>query len=234
MNKSILFFLLILTFSTSCNKDSGLIELELDEYEIDVIHYFKKVALGFEFGITPKITRKWSLDMKIFVGGEPNTELMVELEKIKEEINELATDGFEIKIENDSLRSNYYIFFGSGIQYAKIYAGQQSLIESNWGLFSVFWNGQNYINSDSMYVDITRANLTEQKHLLREELTQSLGLAKDSPLYPESIFQSEWTLTTNYAPIDKDLIRLLYHPNMRVGLNEAKVDGVLRQILTYD
>ena len=167
MNKSILFFLLILTFSTSCNKDSGLIELELDEYEIDVIHYFKKVALGFEFGITPKITRKWSLDMKIFVGGEPNTELMVELEKIKEEINELATDGFEIKIENDSLRSNYYIFFGSGIQYAKIYAGQQSLIESNWGLFSVFWNGQNYINSDSMYVDITRANLTEQKHLLR-------------------------------------------------------------------
>jgi hypothetical protein len=26
----------------------------------------------------------------------------------------------------------------------------------------------------------------------------------------------------------------LYHPNMRVGLNEAKVDGVLRQILTYD
>ena len=31
-----------------------------------------------------------------------------------------------------------------------------------------------------MYVDIVRADMNEQKHLLREELTQSLGLARDS------------------------------------------------------
>jgi len=82
-----------------------------------------------------------------------------------------------------------------------------------------------------MYVDIDRANLTEQKHLLREELTQSLGLANDSQIYMGSIFQSIWTTTTKYALIDKDLIRLLYHSDMSVGLNENQVDGVLREIL---
>ena len=82
-----------------------------------------------------------------------------------------------------------------------------------------------------MYVDISRANLTEQKHLLREELTQSLGLAIDSQEYLESIFQSSWTTTNEYAEIDRDLIRLLYHPDMEVGLNENQVDQVLREIL---
>jgi hypothetical protein len=85
-----------------------------------------------------------------------------------------------------------------------------------------------------MYVDIVRANSTEQKHLLREEFTQSLGLAKDSPLYMESIFQSAWTTTTEYAAIDKDLIRLLYHPDMGVGLNQAQVEEVLKEILAND
>ena len=82
-----------------------------------------------------------------------------------------------------------------------------------------------------MYVDIVRADMNEQKHLLREELTQSLGLARDSQKYTESIFQSSWTITNEYAEIDKDLIRLLYHPDMKIGLRENQVHDVLRQIL---
>ena len=82
-----------------------------------------------------------------------------------------------------------------------------------------------------MYVDLIRANSVEQRHLLREELTQSLGLAKDSPLYEQSIFQSRFTETNEYADIDKDLIRLLYHPNTKVGLTKAQVEEVLRNIL---
>jgi hypothetical protein len=85
-----------------------------------------------------------------------------------------------------------------------------------------------------MYVDIIRANSIEQKHLLREEFTQSLGFARDSQLYMESIFQSDWTTTIEYAPIDQDLIRLLYHPEMSVGLNELEVDNALREILSSE
>ena len=82
-----------------------------------------------------------------------------------------------------------------------------------------------------MYVDIFRANEQGQLHLLREELTQSLGLGQDSERYLNSIFQINWTTTSSYSQIDKDIIRLLYHPNMKVGLNENKVDVLLRSIL---
>ncbi len=83
-----------------------------------------------------------------------------------------------------------------------------------------------------MYVDIFRANLIEQRHLLREELTQSLGLARDSPEFPESIFQQSFsTKTTEYATIDRDLIRLLYHKEMKIGLDRDQTCEVLREIL---
>ena len=82
-----------------------------------------------------------------------------------------------------------------------------------------------------MYVDIYRPDVMGQKHLLREELTQSLGMAKDSFLYQASIFQQAWTTTEEYAEIDRDVIRLLYHPEMQVGLSESKVDSALRDIL---
>ena len=74
-------------------------------------------------------------------------------------------------------------------------------------------------------------NLLGQKHLLREKLTQSLGLARDSHLYDYSIFQQSWTTVTQYSQMDKDIIRLLYHPEMEVGLDKTQVEDLLVQIL---
>ena len=63
-----------------------------------------------------------------------------------------------------------------------------------------------------MYVDLFRnSDVESYKHLLREELTQSLGLFNDSWDYPESIFYQCWTTTTEYAPIDRELIDMLYN-----------------------
>lgn len=232
----LLFSLFIVILISSCSKDDDdiLPEFILSEYEIDVIDYFKDIALGFEFGNTSNITRKWNSEMKVFIGGEPSFELLAEFEKIRTEINELKTDGFNVTVVDDSLQSNYYIFFGSGTKYAEMFPDEANLVNSNWGLFYLLWNGQNQFYSGHMYVDIIRANSIEQKHLLREEFTQSLGFARDSQLYMESIFQSDWTTTIEYAPIDQDLIRLLYHPEMSVGLNELEVDNALREILSSE
>ena len=226
--------LCIVILMSSCSKDHDdiLPKFILSKYEIDVIDYFKDIALGFEFGNESNITRKWNSEMKVFISGEPSFELLAEFEKIRTEINELATDGFNVTVVNDSLQSNYYIFFGLGTKYAEMFPSVSNLINSNWGLFNLWWNGQNQFYSGHMYVDVIRANSVEQKHLLREEFTQSLGLARDSQLYMESIFQSDWTTTIEYASIDQDLIRLLYHPEINVGLNEWEVDNALREILS--
>lgn len=230
MNRKILGLCFGIILISSCSDDEE-IGSDLTVYDESVIEYFGEVALGFEFGGASEVTRKWVTDMKIFVGGSKSTELLNELQDIITEINGLATDGFSISIVTDSLLMNYYIFLGSGSEYAEKYPSQAGLVANNWGLFNVFWDASNQIYKGNMYVDVERANPAEEKHLLREELTQSLGLAKDSDRYTDSIFQADWTTSTAYADIDKDLIRLLYHPEMQIGLNKAQVEERLTEII---
>lgn len=228
MLKRVLFFCFATVLLSCSDKDevSG-----LTAHDLNVIEYFCEVALGLEFGSASEVTRKWQTEMRIFVGGNKAPALLEELNTIVAEINMLATDGFLISIVSDSLEMNYYLFFGSGAQYAKIYPSQAGLVQGNWGLFNIFWDSSNRIYTGTMYVDIERANDVEERHLLREELTQSLGLAKDSKRYPESIFQTDWTTTGTYANIDRDLIRLLYHPEMETGIDRTRAQSLLTQII---
>ncbi len=202
----------------------------LTAYDRSVISYFQQVALGYEFGNASEITRKWQSNMRIFVGGVNDENLLDELERVVEEINLLATDGFEVEIVEDTLQSNYYVFFGPGSEYGRIFPGSAQFVNSNWGLFSVFWNN-NAINRGYMYVDTERADPIVARHLLREELTQSLGIGKDSDRFDDSIFRSSFSTTTEYSEIDRDVIRMLYHPDMPIGIGRAQVEEAITAIL---
>jgi hypothetical protein len=50
-----------------------------------------------------------------------------------------------------------------------------------------------------------------QRSILREELTQSLGLYNDSWKYPNSIFYQGGNDVTEYSDLDKEIIQMLYN-----------------------
>jgi hypothetical protein len=54
---------------TTCSDDLNDPNSGLTAYELNVIAYFKEIALRFEFGGASQITRKWSDPMRIFVTG---------------------------------------------------------------------------------------------------------------------------------------------------------------------
>jgi hypothetical protein len=85
-------------------------------------------------------------------------------------------------------------------------------LDGNYGLFEYHLSDNNEIDYSLVFVDVVRTSSEEGiKHLLREELTQSLGLGNDSFRFPESIFYQGWTNTTSYAEIDKKIIQKLYN-----------------------
>lgn len=224
----------LLLILSSCSNSS--LEPPVDELTPEqeaAISYFKEIALGFEFGTASEVTRRWDGEMKLFVGGNPGRELEIELNNIITQINNFASSvNFSVSITSDSTNSNAYLFFGSGEAFADRVPAAANHINSNYGLFFVNFNSSNVITSMHAYVDIFRADSENwRKHLLREEFTQSLGLAKDSPRYDDSIFQSSHTLTTEYAQIDRQIIRLLYHPQMETGLTRSQVERKLREII---
>lgn len=241
LKKVLICFLILMLFFSCSKEESYFQEIESPysdlfnlpyHYKIGIIRVFKDIALGTEYGTGFQVTQKWSSTMNIFVGGSPNDELLSELDLIKNEINELATDGFSIKIVNDSLNSNFYIFFGQPNDYTDLFPDQISNIKDNqYGLFHFNLNNNFEITSGHMYVNTDIINSELKKHILREELTQSLGLPNDLSNDKNSIFYNGLTSVNSYIWSDILIIRLLYHPNMAPGLDADRVDYTLRGIL---
>lgn len=172
----------------------------------ETIQYFNEIVMNTEFNGSRKTAYTWKTDMKIYVDGEKQDYLVDELNRIVSELNDIINP-IEIKIVSSPSQANYVVYFGSRTNFKNKYSlSDPQRLENNWGYFEV------YASSGVMYVDTYRnGDHTTQKHLLREELTQSLGLFNDSYKYPESIFYQGWTSTTEFAPIDREIIDMLYN-----------------------
>ena len=184
--------------------------VDLSKYSDEEVQYFKEVALKSEYSdINNGQACKWTSDMNIFVKGDKSEVLMSELNRIVGELNGIINT-INVNIVDDPSQANYTIYFGNQYGYQELEPASVGYTENNWGLFVV--PSGTTITNGTMYVDTERCtSIDAQKHLLREELTQSLGLFNDSDKYPNSIFQQAWTETTEYSEIDIKMIHMLYN-----------------------
>lgn len=184
------------------------------------VDYFNELVFGSEFGGDNGKVVKWVKDINIFIEGDVPQHLSYELDSIIKEINKLVKN---IRLQRvDSLSdANYLLFLGRGADYAKVELNLTSKVKNNFAAFWVYRNSDYEITQGSMYVDTYRVkNELEQKHLLREELTQSLGIMNDSYKYPESIFYQKWTQTISFTNFDKFVIRALYSDKIKPGMTK--------------
>ncbi len=195
------------------------------------IEYFKEIALGFENGNSSEIVRKWKSTMKVYLAGTPSPSHISKVQQSIDDINNLATDGFSARIVQSQSQSNCFMYFGTVSDYEDLFPG--TVVGSNFALFNVWWSND-VIREARIFIDIERTTSTQQQSLILEEITQVLGLGKDSPRFPSSIFYETSTnggFATVYTEMDQELVRLLYHPDMTIGLDEFRTDAALRNIL---
>lgn len=223
--------LILLLVSIIACKDTTENFVRINPYDLQVINYFEDIALGFTNGNITEVTRKWAVPMNVYMGGTPNDSLKQELIKVVAEINQLVTDGFSIEVTNDSLTSNFYILLGTPKQYYTLYPSLGDTTSTSFGNYYVYWQNSNDIIYGNMFVDLNKASSPSSTYLLRKLFTSALGLTNQSYQYPRSIFFSEWRVTNSYLPIDKELIRLLYHPDINSGWSAEVLRDKLLTIL---
>ena len=243
----ILFIAILFTFLCSCSDSDDTVRFD-STYEViemftdqpprtalfmkkNFINYFIDISMGAEFGDKSRVTKKWNSTMRVFVEGQADALLLLELESIVAELNSYFTDGFEIELVDNKEASNFSIFFGTAKDYADKFPFLTELIKANKGLFTFSFDEEYNIYSGHMYVDTDRSVIEEQKHILREELTQALGLGNDIPYYPNSIFYKDDSRINNYSELDIYVIKLLYHPALISGLGEESTQNILEQLL---
>jgi hypothetical protein len=180
-----------------------------------VEEYYNEICANAEFN-GEKIPSRYEKDIKIYYTGDISDELLSELNRIIVELNDLIED-VDVRLVNHKDSSNIYLFFGSGEEFLNSLDEPQRtkdwrslFMKNSWGSFWILESGTSIISS-KVFIDTDRCKqLVRRKHLLREELTQSLGFPNDSYEYEDSIFQQKWTEVTEYSDLDREIIKLHY------------------------
>lgn len=214
--KFYIIFLVLILFS--CSKP--LVSNDFSEKE--AWKYFKEIALNSEYkSKSSHRIKKWASPIFYILKGDVSKTNREEFSKIVLELRKLSN--IQIKEVKNIKNANVIIFFGLGEDYVSFYEPQaKNMIKNNDGVFWIYWNRKKEIYKASIYIN-TKVKSVAQKHLLREEFTQILGLINDSYKYTNSIFQQDWTYTLKYAKIDKFLIQVLYDDAIKPNMTNKEV-----------
>ena len=191
-------------------------------YTYDEIEYFTEIALGTEYGDNTQVIRKWNSDIRIKVNGYPNENDLKALDQVVSDINEITGDKINVSIveTNQNININFVPLSEFSICNAP---------PGNYGYFNCKWR-DNVIYECTICVATDDVLLKEERtHMIREEITQSLGLMNDSLKYRDSIFYQGWTQTQRYLEIDRKMIEILYSDYIKPGMGKEEVEYILRK-----
>lgn len=187
-----------------------------DPTSLIAIDYFLAIALGSEFGSSQLTVKKWVDPVRIQVHGTPTTADRAALRAVLDDLRAIAP-ALDIRLTHQG--GNLDLYFVPPSQFGRYEPNYQP---GNLGFFWADWE-QDTISRARVLISSETVSQDERSHLIREELTQALGLMNDSDRYPDSIFYGPWTQTTQYSDLDAAIIGLLYHPTVQPGMTATDV-----------
>jgi hypothetical protein len=191
-------------------------------YSEPEIAYFVEIAGGAEFNPDVGVIHRWSDDVRITVYGDATAADLVMLDGIVDELNQLIVDGAVAVV---SVGGNVEMHFAPQETFADI---EPNYVPGNLGFVWVTWDSAGAIEYARVLIASDGVTQEERAHLIREEVTQSLGLLNDSWEYPDSIFYQGWTSGLEYAAIDRAVIEMMYRDDIRPGMGVDEAVAVLR------
>ena len=176
------------------------------KYSQETVEYFDEVAMGTEDGRRYDHITRYTTVVKIFMEGHQPQYIVDELNSIVSELNGIINT-VDVQVTNSKSDANMVISIGSLDKIKNEYpVFKNTMYENANAGFSIGMNYSNvFLNTNNI------RSVQHAKHVLREELTQAMGLMNDSYKYPESVFYQGVSEVTEYAPIDRELIDILYN-----------------------
>ncbi len=188
------------------------------------IQFFEEVAFGTEYDDTDPVIRKWEDNINIRVEGSPTPDDLIALKATMDEINALQD---AIQLQLSFFESNVIIKFVPESTFKQELTQYQPV---NEGFFQAFWI-DNVIYRAVVLIDSSDASTSIRSSLIREELTQAQGLMNDSHDHALSLFNDFQGFVPEYAPIDRQLIQMLYQPDIKPGMSRLEARAVLLSTL---
>jgi len=193
----------------------------------ELLEAFREIAFTSEYpsGAQRGEIRKWTAPIRLNVHGSPTAEDRMALQRAMDGLN--ALEGFPgVALVGGG--ANADIWF---VKLEDMDDAVPGYVEGNWGFFTVN-DDEGSITGATIAIATDVTDQAARTHLIHEELLQSTGLMQDEYEHPESIFYGEWTTTPEPAPMDWELLRMLYLPDILPDMSEkdamAKLESIYR------
>jgi len=181
-------------------------------YTAAEIDYFGEIAFGAEFGTASPLLRRWpqSRGPRIRINGSPTDADLETLTAVRAEIGALT--GLDMAIVDAAQTVDIHF-----VPVSEFTSVLPQAPPGNVGVVWLWWDGGQHLVQSVVLIG-SDIDPVLRAHIIREEVTQMLGLLRDSFRYPQSIFYQAFSTVQEYAPVDRTVIELLYRPELQVGM----------------
>lgn len=198
--------------------------IENSLYSLEELHYFQEIAFNSEHAnLTPRI-RKWAKDIVVRIEGGTTGEDLRAIEQTLREINTLQG---AVTASAGYFDANLIIRFAPESTFKKWHGKYPP---TNLGYFWVRWVDEEIYNANIL-IDTKNTTQDDRVGLIKEEMTQIMGLMNTSSRYKDSIFNDD---SNYYQPhlssLDKKLVEMLYRPEIAPSMRPAEALFKLSQI----
>ena len=189
------------------------------------LEYYYEIGLGSEFGGGSAAAKKWMKpSISVSVDGTYNQNGVTCVDQTIADFNDISK---ETKLQRAESSSDITIQFAPEPTFSSLL---KEYVPRNMGYFWTRADASGALNNATILIDTASINDTERCHLIREELTQSLGLMNDSDKHADSMFYIDWTYTTQYSELDKQIISILYGGNgIEPGMGRAEIEKLFER-----
>ena len=189
------------------------------------VKYFEEVALGAEYGNRTPVVKKWNRTILYRIAGNPSEADIRVLRNVIAELEELSSN---IRFErvDPELDYNCVVHFVPKQKFSEYLAIPE---QGPNGYFAV-WFDHHYLIYRAAVLIASDIPQPTRSSVIREEVTQSLGVLNDSARYADSIFNKHSDVR-RFSELDRWVIGALYSENIHPGMRSLHVRRVLCRML---
>lgn len=199
-----------------------------NQFTLEELKYFDEIAFTAEHQVLEPAIRKWVDDLVIRIEGAPTQQDLEAVDAVIAQLNDLQD---EVRLRKNVFSANVVIRFAPEDTF---HTYNQRYVPTNYGFFWARWI-DNQIYAANILIDNSVTSQEARNALILEELTQAMGLMNASSTHPDSVFNDDrGLLRQTLAPIDRQLVRMLYHPQIKPAMTPDEALTVLSQLSQKD
>ena len=192
----------------------------------EMVTYFNEVCLDAEFvnSGNASVLQRWENPIYYQIYGDPTDLDLQILNNMCQWLNTI--DGFPGIYETaETWQENYSIYFCTQAELIDRMGDEYYGVD---GAFT-FWYNDNIIYDCTVCI---RTDLDQEvrNSVILEELYNSLGPAQDTNLRQESIIYAGYSIPQALHPIDEVILKLLYHPDLLIGMDARDCEPIIHSL----